>query len=445
MRHLAEELRANLSVESLILPNDRQYESARRIWNGMADKRPAAVVRVKDFDEVRTAIATARIRNVPLAVRCGGHSLPGFSSCDGGVVIDLSRLNHIEVDPATHTAQVSGGALLGDLDKAGVRHGLVVPAGVVSHTGVAGLTLGGGMGWLSRRYGLTIDSLLGVDLVTADGVLIKTNSESEPELFWGLRGGGGNFGVATKFYFRMHELGDATAGKWTYDLSESRAALLRLADIAASAPRELTASFNLTAAGLTATAFHSGEASRGAGLVSPFGDLAGTGDGNCGPTDFLAFQSRSDEHARWGRRYYAKGGYLAALTGEAIDCMLSSMSSSPSPDSEIYVLQLGGAIGDASEAATAYTGRAAQYYWIVQPIWDDAAQDSACLAWGRETASRLVSLSMEGNYVNEQADSGSALAAKAYGVEKYRRLQRLKARFDPDNLFRLNQNVVPQA
>ena len=442
---LAIELRNAVSHDSLILPDDRRYELARCVWNGIADKKPAAIIRAHTVEDVRGSINVARRHQCLLAVRGGGHSLPGLSTCDDGVMIDLSYLDDVAVDPVSVTATACGGTLLGGLDRAGFAHGLVVPAGVVSHTGVAGLTLGGGMGWLSRRFGLTVDNLLKVEVMTADGGIIEASAENEPELFWRLRGGGGNFGIAMKFHFRARELGAVTTGTWEYDLSCCQKALRQLADYSKSAPPELTTAFNVTQKGLSVSAFHSGAADRGITLVSPFGGLAGAGAGTCGPSDFIAFQSRSDEHARWGRRYYAKGGYLAELSHNVIDCMLAAMRSSPSPDSEIYVLQLGGAISDIRDDATAYTGRAAQFYWVVQPIWDDAKLDSACLQWGRTIAAQLATQSMEGNYVNEQADVGGDLAAKAYGAAKFDRLQRLKAQFDPGNLFRLNQNIPPKA
>jgi FAD/FMN-containing dehydrogenase len=442
---LADDLRSAVSRNSLILPNDDRYELSRRVWNGMADKRPAAIVRVESVEDIRRSITIASLHQSLVAVRGGGHSLPGFSTCENGVVIDLSNLNDVVVDPLSATVEVSGGTLLGSLDRAGKVHGLVVPAGVVSHTGAAGLTLGGGMGWLSRRFGLTIDHLLKVELVTAEGETIEASAESEPELFWGVRGGGGNFGIATKFHFKMRELGTVTTGTWEYDLSKSRKALRQLADHARSAPPDLTTAFNLTHAGLSVSAFHSGAAGQGMTLVAPFGHLEGAGAGTCGLTDFVGFQSRSDHHARWGRRYYAKGGYLAALSHDVIECMAAAVQTSPSQDSEIYVLQLGGAIGHIGDNATAYTGRTAQYYWIVQPIWDDPKFDSDCLTWGRNIAAQLTTLSMDGNYINEQADVGGDLAAKAYGLEKFDRLQRLKARFDPGNLFRLNQNIPPKS
>lgn len=426
----------------IISPEHSEYENARRVWNGMIDRRPLAIVRPHTQDDIVKVVQIAKRFELPLAIRCGGHSFPGFSTCDDGVVLDLSQMNKITIDPKTRVANVEGGALLGAVDAAGAPHGLVVPAGVVSHTGVAGLTLGGGMGWNSRRFGLTIDSLLGVDLVTANGEIIHASADQEPELFWGLRGGGGNFGIVTKFYFRMHELGDVITGTWIYPMAQGESALQHLAEHALNAPRELTSSFVVMRDQLKVTAFWSGQAGKGHDHVSSFGHLAGSGDGTFGPTDFPEFQGRSDELAAWGRRYYVKSGFLAKLDHAAISCLLAALSSSPAADCEILVNQLGGAVADVSDEATAYTGRKAAFFWLVQPIWDDPKDDIACLAWGRKIAAELAALSMEGNYVNEQAEIGGDLVVKAYGAEKFRRLQELKTKFDPTNLFRLNQNIV---
>ncbi|MFN4141986.1 FAD-binding oxidoreductase [Aestuariivirga sp.] len=427
----------------MILPGDPRYDGARCVWNGTADRRPEVIVRARSCADVRRTIDAVASDGAPLAIRCGGHSLPGLSTCDGGVVLDLGLMNGITVDPRARTARVSGGALLGDLDRAGASFGLVVPAGVVSHTGATGLTLGGGMGWLSRRFGLTIDSLMDADLITADGTAVHASAEEEPELFWGIRGGGGNFGVVTSLTFRMHELGPITTGRWTYPRDSVEVALRAYRKLAAEVPRDLSTAFTVTVDGLTVSAFHCGDLQSAGSAIRRFGQLARGGEGEHGLTDFLAFQSRSDEHFRWGRRYYAKGGFLHDLSDDAIAAMIGAAGSSPTVHTEIYTLQLGGAVSDLSDESAAYTGRAANYYWIVEPVWDDPADDARCIAWGRNTAARLASVSMSGNYVNEQADLGGDVARQAYGAEKFRRLQRLKARFDPGNLFRLNQNIEP--
>ncbi len=420
-----------------------EYDKFRRIWNGVADRQPAAIVRARGVSDVTKVVRVAAGQGALLAVRCGGHSLPGLSTCDNGIVLDVSPMSEITVDSSAHTAEVGGGALLGHLDVAGARAGLVTPAGVVSHTGVAGLTLGGGMGWLSRRFGLTIDNLLSADIVTADGRLVHTSAEIEPDLFWGIRGGGGNFGVVTKFKFQMHPLGPVAVGRWVYAAHDCEAVLQGYRELAAAAPRELTTAFTLTIANLVITAFWSGFSEGAEAALAPFGTLARPLSGSLGSMAFVDFQSRSDEHFAWGRRYYAKGGYLREIDDRAIACLKDSIASSPTPDSELYVLQLGGAINDIDESATAFTGRAAGYYWIAEAVWDDGVDDERCIAWGRLAAKRLAAISLRGNYVNEQSDFGKDIALGAYGAEKYNRLAKLKARYDPTNLFRLNQNIEP--
>ena len=430
---------------AIIGPGDVAYEQARRVWNGIADRRPAAIVRPRTVADVRRTIEVAAEAGCLLAVRCGGHSFPGFSTCDGGIVLDLTSLSEITVDPVSRIARVGGGALLGQLDHAGAPHGLVTPAGVVSHTGAAGLTLGGGMGWLSRRLGLTIDSLLAAEVCTADGRVVRASADEEPELFWGLRGGGGNFGVVSKFTFRMHKLGPIIAGTWAYPAAQTRAALARYAELSADAPRHLTTAFTSTVAGTQVTAFWSGALAGGTAAVAAYGRLGTPSSGSIGDASFLEFQRRYDQHFAWGRRYYAKGGFLDALSDEAINWITDAVQSSPSPDSEIYVLQLGGAVGDVSDDDTAYTGRKARFHWIVEPVWDEPDEDERCISWGRAAAARLAGLSTSGSYVNEQSEVGSEFALGAYGEQKYARLAALKSRFDPYNLFRLNHNIEPGA
>lgn len=441
---LASALRKLNPVGQVIGHDHVEYDRSRRIWNGLADRNPAAIVRARNVDDVIKTIRVAADHGVLLAVRCGGHSLPGLSTCDDGIVLDLSAMNSVTVDSAAPVAEVGGGALLGDLDAAGARAGLVTPAGVVSHTGVAGLTLGGGMGWLSRRFGLTIDNLLGAEVVTADGRLFWASADSEPDLFWGLRGGGGNFGVVTKFRFRMHPFGSIVVGCWTYAPSDCEKVLKGFQRLSATAPRELTTNFSFSTAGLAVTACWSGIAADAEELVVPLGNLVQPISGTFGNMAYVELQSRSDELMAWGQRFYSKGGFLEKIDDAAIACMGEAIAQAPTADSDIYVLQLGGAINDIEESATPYSGRAANYYWIASAKWKDSSHDERCIAWGRKTAKSLAAISMEGNYINEQADFGKEVAYNAYGAEKYNRLARLKARFDPGNLFRLNQNIAPK-
>ena len=442
---LISQLSACLPAPAIIASEDPRYEKGRKVWNGMFDRRPIAIVRPETAAEIAAIVKIMAKSDLPLAVRGGGHSIPGLSTCDGGLVLDLSRMNAIRVDPDARSAMVGGGALLGDLDKAGAPYGLVTPAGVVSHTGVGGLTLGGGMGWTGRRFGMTVDSLLSAEIVTAQGEILEVSPTSEPELFWGLRGGGGNFGVVTRFTFRMHPLGRTTVGQWTYEPDLGPEILKKHATAAALAPRSVTVALIATASNIKVTAFHSGEDADPLGLILPFGALGAVTDSNVSECNFVEFQRKHDDIMRWGRRFYNRGGFFADLGPKVAAAVFDQVRETPAPDCEILIMQLGGAITDLPEDATAYSGRDANFYWMAQPVWDDPALDQACLGWGRATANKLTALSMERNYVNEQGDVGNDIARQAYGVSKYRRLARLKARFDPNNLFQLNQNIRPEA
>ncbi|MGE3832364.1 MAG: FAD-binding oxidoreductase [Parvibaculaceae bacterium] len=432
-------------IDGAVLRKDHaEYDRYRRIWNGVADRRPAAIVRATNVSDVQKTVRIAAERGALIAVRAGGHSLPGFSTCDDGIVLDLSQMNAVTVDQAARTAQVMGGAFLQHLDAAGAKAGLVTPAGVVSHTGVAGLTLGGGMGWLSRRYGLSIDNLLEAELVTADGQVIHASTEKEPDLFWALRGGGGNFGVVTRFTFRMHPLPALTVGVWTYPYDDCAAVMAGFEALSAAAPRELTTNFSLQKTQIVVTASWSGTAEKAEAAISGFGRLAPQASGGLGAMAYVDLQSRSDEATRWGQRHYQKGGFLDRIDGKVIACMREAAATAPTAFSDIYILQIGGAVSDVDEAATAYSGRAAKYYWISSAVWDESTDDQRCFAWARSAGKSLAALSLNANYVNEQADAGRDIASGAYGPQKYERLARIKGRYDPGNLFRLNQNIEPK-
>jgi FAD/FMN-containing dehydrogenase len=263
-------------------------------------------------------------------------------------------------------------------------------------------------------------------------------------LFWAIRGGGGNFGVVTRFTFRMHALGRVLIGRWVYPFAESGGVLRRYRDVAADAPRELTTNLVLTSAGLRITALWSGAPDGAERAVKPFGLIGRCDSGSIGDRTFLDLQKSSDEHMAWSRRYYSKGGYFQQMDDRAVDRMVDCVAGAPISDSEVYVLQLGGAVCDIEEEATPYSGRAAGYYWIVSSGWEHEADDERIIAWSRVAAGQLAEISMRGNYVNEQGDFGKEIALAAYGAEKYRRLAKLKARYDPTNLFRLNQNIEPK-
>jgi len=422
-------------------PGHADYDRLRRVYNAVIERRPGAIVQVETAGDVQKIVGIAASRGALLAVRCGGHSFAGLGTCDDGIVCDLSRMNAVVVDPRTRTVEVGGGALLGDVDAAGEKYGLATPAGVVSHTGAGGLALGGGMGYLSRRFGLTIDNLIDVEMVTADGRLLRVGPEDEPELFWAIRGGGGNFGVVTKFRFRMHVLGPVLIRRWAYPIAAAADILRRYRDALTDAPRELTTTFTLTPERLRLSAIWTGSTCGAEAMIERFAGLPGAIQDPRTDMSFLEFQRVSDELLPWGKRYYSKGGFFSAIDDRVIDAMTKEVASMPMAGVEIYCLQLGGAVCDIDEDATAYSGRAGAFYWISQGDWDSPGDDEKAIGWCRRAAGQLMSLSLKTNYVNEQADTG--VARGAYGEAKYRRLAHLKWRYDPTNLFRLNQNIEP--
>jgi FAD binding domain/Berberine and berberine like len=430
----------------IVLPDDPAYDQARAVWNGMVDRRPAIVVRPTGVDGVVAALRFAREQELVIAVRCGGHSIPGLSTCDDGIVIDLSRMRGAEVDPARRTARVGGGSLLAELDGAAQEHGLVCPVGVVSHTGVAGLTLGGGMGRLQRRFGLTLDNLAAIDLVTADGRLVHASEDEHPELFWGLRGAGANFGIVTSFEFRLHPLDHPiTFGTVVHpiDRAHDLAALWR--ELAEHGPDELFLSFGTTNEGEAyLTVLHSGtpdRADRELADLRAFGPP--TGD-SIKAMSYLDTQHLNDESQDWGHRFYMKSAFLPTLTDEVVDLCVENAARAPKgAESGFSVWAWGRTISDVSEEATAFTGREAEAWLAAEALWDDPELDADCRAWGREALADLAPFASDGRYVNDVAEVGADVARTVYGDAKYERLVALKRTWDPDNVFRLNQNVQP--
>jgi FAD/FMN-containing dehydrogenase len=430
----------------IILPDDPGYDGARAVWNGMADRRPALVVRPTGLGDVLAALRFALEEELLIAVRCGGHSIPGLSTCEGGIVIDLSRMRGVDVDPQRRTARITGGSLLGDLDDAAQQHGLACPVGVVSHTGVAGLTLGGGMGRLQRKHGLTIDNLLSVELVTADGRVVRASDDEHPDLFWGLRGAGPNFGIVTSFEFRLHPLDHAiTYGTVIHPLDRARELAGLWRDLAENGPDELFLSFGVTdAEEAYLTALHSGtpeQAERDLAELRAFGPA--TSD-SIKAMPYLETQHLADEAQDWGHRFYMKSAFLPALTDEVVDVCVAHATRGPEgAESGFSVWAWGRRISDVAEDATAFTGRGAAAWLAAETMWDDAELDDQCRAWGRDALADLAPFASDGRYVNDVAEVGADQARMAYGDAKYERLVALKREWDPDNVFRLNQNVQP--
>ena len=441
----------------LILPGDGEYDSSRVVWNAIADRYPAIVARCTRVEDVIAAVRFARAHDLVIAVRGGGHSVAGFSTCDGGIVIDLSGMRAVQVEPAKRTARVDGGALLEQLDRAAQEYGLACPVGVVGHTGVGGLTLGGGLGRLERKHGYTIDNLLSVDLVTADGALHHVSADDDPELFWGLRGAGANFGIATRFEFRLHPIGpNVTTAVVVFPIERARDAATLYRDLSRSAPDHihLGMSFATAPVGRATTTGQRGAATVAVGAAH-FGDQ-GDAERDLRPlrglvdpvletltqTTYLALQKMSDEEMAWGKRFYTKSAFLDELPDAAVDRAAEHVSIAPG-ECSISLWTQGGATAEVEEDAMAFTGRGAAYWLGADALWVEEERDADHIAWGRAAMAALKPFTRAGHYVNDMVEQGDDIVRSIYGDAKYARLRALKRVYDPDNVFRLNQNIRP--
>jgi FAD/FMN-containing dehydrogenase len=441
----------------LFVQGDCEYERSRVVWNAVADRHPAIIARCSRIEDVIAAVRFAREHDLVIAVRGGGHSVAGFSTCDGGLVIDLSGMRDVRIDPVQRTARVEGGALLEQLDRAAQEYGLACPVGVVGHTGVGGLTLGGGMGRLERKHGYTIDNLLSVDLVTADGVVHHVSDHDDPELFWGLRGAGANFGVATAFEFRLHPIGpNVTTAVVVFPIERAPEAGALYRDLFRSAPNHmhLGLSFGAPSGGRATTPGQRGAATVAVG-VTHVGDqrdvkrdlrpLRGHVEPvleTVTPTTYLALQKVSDDEMAWGKRFYMKGAFLDELSDAAVDRAAEQASIAPEGCSYSLWAQ-GGATAQVSEDATAFTGRGAAYWLGAEAFWADKDRDAEYIAWGRAAMAAIKPFTRAGHYVNDIVEQGDDIVRSIYGDAKYEKLRALKRRHDPDNVFRLNQNIRP--
>jgi FAD/FMN-containing dehydrogenase len=437
-----------------IRPGSPDYDAARAVWNAMHDRRPALIMRPRSPAEVAECIAHARATDLTIAVRGGGHSMPGHSVCDDGLVIDLRALNQVRVDVERRRATVGGGALLGEVDRATQAHGLVVPAGVVSHTGAGGLTLGGGVGRLMRRYGLTIDSLLSTEVVTAGGEVLRASPDEHPDLFWALRGGGGNFGVVTEFEFELHEISELGILAMFHPLEEARAVLERGRRAMADGPDELLWTSFLRRApdvpwvpqalvgrrGIMSLVEWSGDIAPGmevlAGIRAELPPLAG----DLSVVPFLTMQTITDDVFAHGLRTYIKAGFAGELGDGLIDALIDRGASIESPITQIEVLAMGGAIARVAPDASAFPYRDARWLINIPASWRDAADDEREIAWARGTYAAVAPHLSGGAYANFMGVDDDD--ADAY-VGTLARLAAVKAVYDPDNVFRLNQNVKP--
>ncbi len=462
-RALHQDALASLAAQltgTLCLPGDAGYDEARTIWNAMIDKHPAAVVRATSPADVARAIVFAREHGVELSIRGGGHNIAGNAVCDGGLMLDLTPMKSVRIDPHLRTARVEPGVTLAEFDREAQAYGLATPLGINSTTGVAGLTLGGGFGWVSRKFGLTIDNLISADVVLADGTLVHASAEEEPDLFWAIRGGGGNFGVVTSFEFRLHSIGpQVLAGLIVHPFAQAREVLRGFRRVVRSAPDDLTCWAVLRKAPplpflpadihgkevLVLGVCYVGDPAQGEAAVGPIRALGRPIADVVGPMPFVQWQQAFDPLLTAGRRNYWKSHDFVELGDAAIELLTGFATRLPSPETEIFIASLGGAVNRVPATATAFPHRDVNFAMNVHTRWADASQDGACIRWAREFFDAMAPHATGGVYVNFMPeDESDRVRRGAYGVN-YDRLAQLKRRYDPTNLFRKNQNITPAA
>jgi FAD/FMN-containing dehydrogenase len=442
-----ERLRAELRG-AVVTPDAPEYDDARRIWNATANQHPAVLARCTGVADVLRALEFARSHDLLIAVRSGGHSIPGFSVCEGGMVIDLSPMKGIRVDPGARTVRAQAGATWAELDRETQQFGLATTGGAVSSTGIAGLTLGGGLGWLMRRYGLSCDNLVSVDVVTADGPFLQVNPEKHPDLFWGLKGGGGNFGIATSLEYRLHPVGPVVmGGAIVYPPSRGAEVLRFYRDLTATAPDELTAyagfSVGPDQAPMAAiVACHAGAVEDGQRLLAPAKQLGTPLADLLEPLPYLAQQTLLDQVYPPGQYHYWKSCFIDELSDEVIGILVEQFAAAPGPSvPDLLVEHMGGAVAAVEERASAFGHRDARYDVLIGANWADPAHTERYVQWAQGVAQALEPHA-RGGYVNYATEAGQEEVRAAYG-DRYAQLQALKHRYDPDNVFRLNQNIPP--
>jgi FAD binding domain/Berberine and berberine like len=434
---------------TMIRPGEAPYDGARKTWNGMIDKHPALITRCTGVADVIAAVCFARDHDLLVAVRGGGHSLPGFSVCDGGMVIDLSPMKGMCVDPVKRTAVAQAGLTWGDYDRETQAFGLASTGGVISTTGIAGLTLGGGIGWLMRKYGLSCDHLRAVDLVTADGQFLTASAAENADLFWGIRGGGGNFGIVTSFEYQLHPVGPVLAGMVLHALDRAKAVLRFYREFTLTAPDELTTYvFMLTTPeGVPVVAImccYCGELSTGEQVLRPLRQFGPPLADEIKPMPYQALQSILDDAYPAGRCNYYKSHYISRISDELIDTMIEAFAKVPSPMSALGFEQCGGAVRRVSVEDTAFRHRDAAYNIAILGEWADPATSAVNIQWVRDVASMTAPFSTGGVYVNFLGEDGEEQVKAAYGSH-FQRLVALKRKYDPTNFFHLNQNIKPMA
>lgn len=449
------ELRAKLRGE-LITSSDGAYEEARRVYNGMIDRHPAAIARCADVADVIAAVGFARDHGLPLAVRGGGHNGPGLGVCDDGLVVDLSRMRGIRVDPANGTVRVEGGCVWGDVDHATHPFGLAVPSGFISSTGVGGLTLGGGIGYLTRRYGLTIDNLLSVDIVLADGSFVHASTDENADLFWAVRGGGGNFGVVTSFLFRGNRVGTVYGGPIFWPLEDGANLLRKWRDFILEAPEDLNGWFGFVTVPpgppfppehhlkkMCVTVWcYTGDLAGAEAALRPVRAFAPPIMDFAGPIPFPALQSMFDPVYPAGLQWYWKADFFRDLTDDAVDLYMKYAQRLPSMHSTIHLYPINGAAHHAASGDTAFSFREANFAEVIVGVDPNPSNNDRLMQWAKDCWLALHPFSAGGAYVNMIMDEGAEYVRSAYR-DNYPRLANVKLKYDPNNLFRINQNIKP--
>jgi FAD/FMN-containing dehydrogenase len=432
----------------LLRPSSAGYDDARSIHNGMIDRRPALIARCAGVADVLTGVRFAREHDLLVSVRGGGHGMPGFAVCEGGLMLDLSGMTGVHVDPEHRTVRADAGVTWAAFDHETQAFGLATTGGVVGSTGIAGLTLGGGHGFLMRRYGLACDNLRAAAVVTADGRWLRASATEHAELFWGLRGGGGNFGVVTSFEYQLHPVGSMLAGMVIYPIAHAKAFLRLYREVTRTAPDALGSLVALgtlpdgTQAAVLLVGY-TGPIADGEKVLRPLREFGPPLADQLGPSPYAALQGISEHFNPRGYRNYLKTNYLKDLSDEAIDLLVERYMRVPAPFSHIVVEHMGGAVGRMDPQATAYNYRDAQYNFLIVGIWNEAAEDERNIQWVRDLWQALQPFSTGNIYVNYESDVGVDRVQAAYGAAKYARLVALKNTYDPTNVFRLNANITP--
>jgi len=441
----------------IVLPSDSRYDEVRKIWNAMIERRPALIVRCAEANDVEPAISFGREHGLEISIRGAGHNIAGNALCDHGLVIDFSTMRNVRVDAEKGRAYVEPGATLAEFDEAAQSHGLATPVGINSTTGIAGLTLGGGFGWLTRKYGMTIDNLVSVEVVTADGKRLRASENENPDLFWAIRGGGGNFAVVTQFEFKLHRVGpEITAGLIVFPFDQAKQVLTRYREFVESAPEELNVWAIMRKAPplpflpgdvhgkevVVLTIFYIGHASQGEKLIEPLLGFGTPHGKHIGVQLYTQWQKAFDPLLMPGARNYWKSHNFTELSDGALNSMIEFAGKLPSPQCEIFIGLIAGAANRVPADAMAYRHRDAKFVLNVHGRWDDRRDDERCIAWARAFFQASAPYASTGAYVNFMTEEETDRVTAAYGAN-YDRLAQIKKHYDPENLFHLNQNIKP--